>query len=536
MAGSQGKPDVESIPTAPAFTDLDFRRYNYPRDDYDDPHGFESFENYQPGGFCPIDLSFGSKPSFIIDRFEVIYKLSYGGFGTVWLCYEHAVKKWRAVKVGRASATEEHSGEILVESIMKQHSAGVAEALDNNIVLPLETFWIDSVSGRHLCTVLPFLGPRLSDWVKWLKEDDPEQYTSVCCEWLSKFVSDKIAIVDFGEAYLTTNPNARTPGIPGFYAAPEILFDGQLGIGTDIWALARAILEFRPRSFLSMPGKTFVKLREMKEFAGPCPPPFRQPAQKRDLENPAYSAYFSKYLVYESKDRPKQEEYDHHIDQFLGMEWPRLQLSREETLSLGELLQNKFRWHPEERWQTDRILAHRWFSERHQPAQLRNIDDFWPDRSEVQSSAGQDDFATNSSRELTGQGSNTALSKSTTNQQPVRTSGNESEVQPLAGQDDIATNSSREPTAHGSNTALSESTTDRQPVNPPQKAIWHYFQLFTVVFYLSGVTAMIAFFFGHMLANQPGFYKDRPRLSSHDTAGPIGPVVQHVVVILILQA
>lgn len=136
---------------------------------------FESPENYEPGGFCPIDLSLEGSPSFINGRFKVIYKLGWAGSGTVWLCYEAAVRKWRAFKVGRASETEQRSGDVLVHTTMKQHNVGVAEAWENNIILPLETFWIDSINGKHLCTVLPLLGPRLSDWVRYLEEDDPKQ-------------------------------------------------------------------------------------------------------------------------------------------------------------------------------------------------------------------------------------------------------------------------------------------------------------------------------------------------------------------------
>ncbi|KAK7937353.1 uncharacterized protein PG986_014221 [Apiospora aurea] len=97
----------------------------------------------------------------------------------VWLCYEAAVKKWRAVQVGRASHTEEENGELLLESIMEKNSIGAAEALENHILLPLETFWIDSINGKHLCTVLPLLGPRLSDWVRWIQTDKPDRVKSI---------------------------------------------------------------------------------------------------------------------------------------------------------------------------------------------------------------------------------------------------------------------------------------------------------------------------------------------------------------------
>jgi hypothetical protein len=36
-----------------------------------------------------------------------------------------------------------------------------AELRASHIQLPLEHFYIDGPNGRHLCLVLPFLGPRL---------------------------------------------------------------------------------------------------------------------------------------------------------------------------------------------------------------------------------------------------------------------------------------------------------------------------------------------------------------------------------------
>ncbi|KAK8022661.1 hypothetical protein PG993_013428 [Apiospora rasikravindrae] len=172
----------DAIPTVPYFTDLPYPRYRGNDDMYydGDEDRQESWEEYTPGGFAPFDLSLGARrPVFIQDRFEVIYKLGHGGFGMVWLCYETTVKKWRAVKVGRAEHPEEELGEILLESAMEKNSIGAAEALENHVLLPLETFWIDSVNGKHLCTVLPLLGPRLSDWMRWLQRDRPDRVKSI---------------------------------------------------------------------------------------------------------------------------------------------------------------------------------------------------------------------------------------------------------------------------------------------------------------------------------------------------------------------
>ncbi|KAK8057199.1 protein kinase [Apiospora saccharicola] len=571
MAEPQNTPVPEGVPTVKNFSDISYPRYYKGRDNWDLYHtenGLENPEYYQPGGFCPIDLSFPSSPSFINERFEVIYKLGYGGFGTVWLCYEEAVKKWRAVKVGASEEMEEHRGEPLVESMMKQHSVGLAEALENNIVLPLETFWIESINGRHLCTVLPLLGPRLSDWLDAFEPDDPEQAQRIAtqmvegmdflhrhgichgdfrpqnilmqlkddsldeigidemCElleaprmvdillrrngspcphapkqsytgvrWglkgLQRFVSDKIAIVDFGQAYPTTNPNPGDMGIPGDYAAPEIVLGGPKGTGTDIWALARTIMDFRTRTMFSFSGDTSRNVREMELVAGPCQPPFRAEVQKRvsveDENSKGYCLYDDSYVR-------KDGRFDNPLDEYLGTEHVNFLLSRDEALSISDLLRNLFRWQPEERWHADKILSHRWFAEHHQPAQLLN---------------------------------------------PNRDLRGKPETQPSPGEERIENDTSGNQAVQEGETALSEEIgINVQPTKPWRKAAWLYLGVLTMAFYLSGVIAMVSFFLAHMLANQPGFYANRPGrgISSNGATGQLSPVIQHAVITFTLQA
>ncbi|KAK7960488.1 hypothetical protein PG988_011702 [Apiospora saccharicola] len=603
MADSMNTPDADGVPTVKNFADLGYPKYFINpmyQDMYHDPNMFESPENYEPGGFCPIDLSLEDSPSFINERFEVVYKLGWGGFGTVWLCYEEAVKKWRAVKVGAASETEQRSGDILVQSAMKQHNVGVAEAWENNIALPLETFWIDSINGRHLCTVLPLLGPRLSDWVRFIEEEEPGQAQRIvsqmvqgmgflhrhgichgdfrpqnilmqlktgsgsledmgfdemfdevlgapqmvyillcnfspsphapktsysCFTWdrktVSRFITDQIAIVDFGEAYLSTDPNPRTPGIPGSYAAPEVMLDLHKGIGADIWALARSILEFRSRSFYSEAHDTYSRVWEMEEFVGPCPATFRRRFQKEldipfdddeDRMNP------EKYYLFDGSAfgfQKLEKEYDHHIELFLHlMGWRSWELSREEILSLGDLLRNMFRWKPEERWPTEKILAHRWFAEHHQPAMSYNRDGTLKSKNKSPDNENEHEILPSVCPEID------AVDSPTEPIEPVEpTKATEEAVQE-------------------SNTALTETETQKKPDKSWRKAAWLCLGVFTMAFYLSGVIAMISFFLAHMLANQPGFYANRPGLvrGINGAASQMSPVIQHVVITFTLQA
>ncbi|KAH9905757.1 kinase-like domain-containing protein [Xylariomycetidae sp. FL2044] len=136
------------------------------------PWGHEPMSHYKPGGFHPL------YPTNIIDgRFEVVYKLGYGGVGTVWLCYELEAKKWRAIKVNRASRSSEDCPDVKLTELMKDGSAEEFEA--NHIVTPLETFWVDGPNGRHFCSVMPIMGPPINLWRFWLGTN-VERVKEVC--------------------------------------------------------------------------------------------------------------------------------------------------------------------------------------------------------------------------------------------------------------------------------------------------------------------------------------------------------------------
>ncbi|KAK7937356.1 uncharacterized protein PG986_014224 [Apiospora aurea] len=313
----------------------------------------EDIEKYEPGGFCPVDLSLRDDPKFIKDRFQVVYKLGFGGFGTVWLCYDTLEKAWRALKIHQALQSSsrrcpESRGDGLVSQMLGRSSVPIDEALDNGVVLPLETFWIESPNGQHLCSVLPLLGPRLSDLIAHMGGDDPDRIKKMgrqvvkgmeylhkhgichgdfrpqnvllklkdgcfddigvdemrrllgasrhesdpvervytCIDWseLWQHVSDDIAIVDFGESYATSNPDPSDLGIPIRYAAPEILVGGDKSIGTDLWALGCTLLDLRCRGLPNVEHFTEELLEEKEDWMGPCPSPFRARALQKLYE------------------------------------------------------------------------------------------------------------------------------------------------------------------------------------------------------------------------------------------------------------
>ena len=105
----------------------------------------EDVEYYQPGGFHPVHIG----DYYHDGRFKIVHKLGAGGFSTVWLARDLKRHSWAAlkiVKVKESSLIEEKYD--LVSSTVKEDA---------------RIFEIDGPNGRHLCLVLPVLGPCAAD-------------------------------------------------------------------------------------------------------------------------------------------------------------------------------------------------------------------------------------------------------------------------------------------------------------------------------------------------------------------------------------
>ncbi|RYP57331.1 hypothetical protein DL770_010693 [Monosporascus sp. CRB-9-2] len=170
--------DTSKKPEDPVAT-VDEISYSWPYHPY---INVEDIGQYRIGGLHPVRLG-----DFLgdDDRFRVVHKLGYGHFSTVWLCFDHQEKLWRGIKVLCAEESLEDNPELRAMRYFEGFSAEYMS--DNHVGLPLEHFWINGPNGRHLCLVLPLLGPRIQGFDKWdyddqlwfLNDQIPDIYTNV---------------------------------------------------------------------------------------------------------------------------------------------------------------------------------------------------------------------------------------------------------------------------------------------------------------------------------------------------------------------
>ncbi|KAK3321238.1 kinase domain-containing protein [Cercophora scortea] len=116
------------------------------------PFDTEDLEDYEPGGFHPVHLG-----DTYDNRYKVVHKLGFGGFSIVWLARDPDKQQWVALKIIKANESPTYESRSVVTNHKHVHP------LDPRLfAMPIRNFWIDGPNGRHLCIVLPVLGPNLS--------------------------------------------------------------------------------------------------------------------------------------------------------------------------------------------------------------------------------------------------------------------------------------------------------------------------------------------------------------------------------------
>ena len=109
----------------------------------------EDLERYDPGGYHPVLL--GDK--FCGGRYEVLYKLGYGGFSTVWLCKDTQIQEYVSVKVAVSETGRRQKSELEIFRVLRD---GDSDHPGKHFVASLyDEFSLEGPNGSHQCFVFP---------------------------------------------------------------------------------------------------------------------------------------------------------------------------------------------------------------------------------------------------------------------------------------------------------------------------------------------------------------------------------------------
>lgn len=115
------------------------------REDVEDPN------DYKPGGYHPIELH-----DRLNHRYEIIHKLGYGSYSTVWLARDHDEGKNVAIKI--STADNDRPTESMVLATLSRSSDDAPDlSITARLLLPavLDYFTIHGPNGEHHCLVMP---------------------------------------------------------------------------------------------------------------------------------------------------------------------------------------------------------------------------------------------------------------------------------------------------------------------------------------------------------------------------------------------
>ncbi len=186
----------------------------------------------------------------------------------------------------------------------------------------------------------------------------------------TRFISDRISIIDFGESYDMHSP-PRDLGITASFRSPELLCDNSIGVGCDLWALACTIYEIRTRSplFENFMDDDDEVIMQMVPLLGKLPEPWWSSWEARgqwyeedgmplidpDTGKPYMMLDTLEELLTGSSPSDKVDSEGKRTESG-GFAVP-----IEESKVLGDLLRGLLKYDSKERSSVEVVLEHSWF-------------------------------------------------------------------------------------------------------------------------------------------------------------------------------
>ncbi|GCC30136.1 hypothetical protein chiPu_0008583 [Chiloscyllium punctatum] len=242
--------------------------------------GHEDPAEYHTGGYHPVKLG-----DIFNGRYQVVRKLGWGYYSTVWLCQDLLKNKFVAVKVAKSARgfSEAAQDEIrLLKCVRWKCSKDPGK---ERIVQLLDDFIIVGSNGVHVCLVLELLGDHLHRWIlksklqglpmtcvkkiiqqevgeATLRLSEVTQAKQSLVNPLDPMHAEEIGvkIVDLGSGcwmFKHVSEEIQTRQ----YRALETILGAGYGSPADIWSTACMAFELATGEYLfdPRPGKTFTQ-------------------------------------------------------------------------------------------------------------------------------------------------------------------------------------------------------------------------------------------------------------------------------------
>ncbi|KAG8557159.1 hypothetical protein GDO81_018355 [Engystomops pustulosus] len=121
----------------------------------------ENPAEYCPGGYHQVQTG-----ETLNRRYQVIHKVGWGYFSTVWLCRDLQKKKYVAVKISKSGKKFNETALDEIALLNCVNGARKKESQGENVIHFLHDFKLIGDNGLHVCLVFELLGPSLLHLMK----------------------------------------------------------------------------------------------------------------------------------------------------------------------------------------------------------------------------------------------------------------------------------------------------------------------------------------------------------------------------------
>uniref|UniRef100_A0A4W5JUI8 non-specific serine/threonine protein kinase n=1 Tax=Hucho hucho TaxID=62062 RepID=A0A4W5JUI8_9TELE len=120
----------------------------------------ENPSDYCIGGYYPVEIG-----EIFIDRYQVVKKLGWGHFSTVWLGWDMVKRRFVALKLVKSAPTFTETALDEIKLLKCVRDSDPSDPKRDTVVQLIDDFKVSGVNGEHVCMVLEVLGHQLLKWI-----------------------------------------------------------------------------------------------------------------------------------------------------------------------------------------------------------------------------------------------------------------------------------------------------------------------------------------------------------------------------------